>query len=71
MAQLDRAPDYESGCRRFESSWAHHKKQEVSQLRLTPTKRKHVYSVLKKMIPEMLQKVTVALLGSLPMEILL
>ena len=24
MAQLDRASDYESGCRRFESSWARH-----------------------------------------------
>jgi hypothetical protein len=23
MAQLDRAPDYESGCRKFESCWAH------------------------------------------------
>ena len=28
MAQLDRAPDYESGCRRFESSWARQKKRE-------------------------------------------
>jgi hypothetical protein len=25
IAQLDRAPDYESGGRRFESYWAHHK----------------------------------------------
>ena len=25
MAQLDRAPDYESGCRKFESCWAHQK----------------------------------------------
>ena len=25
MAQLDRAPDYESGCRRFESYWAYQK----------------------------------------------
>lgn len=34
MAQLDRAPDYESGCRRFESSWARQKKRSKSLLLL-------------------------------------
>lgn len=36
MAQLDRASDYESGCRRFESCWAHQYIQGLSRIRLSP-----------------------------------
>ena len=36
MAQLDRAPDYESGCRKFESCWAHQEYQGFSEFSLKP-----------------------------------
>ena len=36
IAQLDRASDYESEGRRFESCWAHHTKQGVNQLLVSP-----------------------------------